>query len=234
MSASASATSSLAASRGFDRGAAVTRSLLGYGVIAGPFYLGVALIQVLVRDGFDPMRHPLSLLANGPGGWVQIANFVITGLMVVAAAVGFARVLAPDSRWSGRLLGVFGVSLVMAGIFVADPVSGFPPGTPEGPPTSISTSGLLHFVAGAIGFLFWAVSGVLTGRALARRRHRAMARYSEISGIVVAVAFFGGVPLSGGSAGVLAIWFSVLAGWAWLTVVSIHLYRTSPDPDCQG
>ena len=48
----------------FDRGAAVTRSLLGYGVLAGPFYLAVGLMQAFVRDGFDFARHPLSLLAN--------------------------------------------------------------------------------------------------------------------------------------------------------------------------
>jgi len=73
---------------GFDRGAAITRALLGYGVLVGPFYLAVGLVQALVRDGFDLARHPLSLLANGPGGWIQTANFVVSGLMVVAAALG--------------------------------------------------------------------------------------------------------------------------------------------------
>ena len=57
------------------RGAAVTRSLLRCGVLAGTFYLAVGLIQALLRDGFDLARHPLSLLANGRGGWVQTANF---------------------------------------------------------------------------------------------------------------------------------------------------------------
>ena len=56
-------------------------------MLGGPFYLAVGLIQALLRDGFDLARHPLSVLANGPGGWVQTANFVLTGLMVLAAAV---------------------------------------------------------------------------------------------------------------------------------------------------
>jgi hypothetical protein len=34
--------------------------LLRWGVVAGPFYLAVGLIQALVRDGFDLARHPLS------------------------------------------------------------------------------------------------------------------------------------------------------------------------------
>jgi hypothetical protein len=63
-------------------GGASTRTLLRLGVVAGPFYLAVGLAQAFVREGFDFARHPLSVLANGPGGWVQTANFVLTGLMV--------------------------------------------------------------------------------------------------------------------------------------------------------
>jgi len=50
---SAGATPARASAAGFDRGAAITRSLLGYGVVVGPFYLVVGVIQGLVRDGFD-------------------------------------------------------------------------------------------------------------------------------------------------------------------------------------
>src|SRR5262245_48845182 len=67
---------------------AAARPLLRWGVVAGPFYLAIGLAQALLRDGFVFARHPLSVLANGPGGWIQTANFVVTGLMVVAAAIG--------------------------------------------------------------------------------------------------------------------------------------------------
>lgn len=209
--------------------AAVTRSLLGYGVLAGPLYLGVGLAQALLREGFDFGRHPLSLLANGSWGWVQIGNFLVSGLMVVAAAVGFTRVLG--ARGASRFLGAFGVSLMAAGVFVADPVSGFPPGTPEGPPTTMTTSGLLHFLFGALGFLAWTLAAMLTGRTLSRRGERWMGRYSVLSGLVVGTAFVGGVPLSGGSLGIMLIWLSVVVGWAWLAVTSLHLSRASPAPD---
>src|SRR5579862_4348539 len=113
----------------------VTRSLLRCGVLAGPFYLAVALIQVRLRDGFDLARHSLSVLANGPGGWVQTANFVLTGLMVLAAAVGFGRLLGPKSRELTWFLGGYGVAMIVAAVFPTDPVDGFPPGTPLGNPT---------------------------------------------------------------------------------------------------
>ena len=37
-----------------DPATAVTRSLLGYGVIAGPLYVAVSLTQALTRAGFRP------------------------------------------------------------------------------------------------------------------------------------------------------------------------------------
>ena len=105
----------------------VTRSLLGWVV--------VSLAQALTRDGFDLTRHQWSLLENGDLGWVQVANFVLTGLMVVAYAVGLGRALAggPDGRWAPVLTGAFGVCLVAAGVLRADPALGFPVGTPDGP-----------------------------------------------------------------------------------------------------
>src|SRR3954453_15985368 len=71
----------------------VTRLLLGCGVVAGPFYVVVALAQALTREGFELTKHSWSLLANGDLGWIQITNFIATGLMVVAAAVGLHMTL---------------------------------------------------------------------------------------------------------------------------------------------
>jgi hypothetical protein len=46
-------------------------------------------------DGFDLSRHPISLLSLGSLGWIQIANFVVTGGLYVACAVGMWRALRP-------------------------------------------------------------------------------------------------------------------------------------------
>ena len=66
-------TSSTAPTRDGDCAPAdrVTKSLLGYGVIAGPIYVVVALAQAVTREGFDLARHQWSLLANGSNGWIQ-------------------------------------------------------------------------------------------------------------------------------------------------------------------
>lgn len=202
-----------------------SRSLLRYGVLAGPFYLTIGLIQSFVRDDFDLARHPLSLLANGPGGWVQTANFVLTGLMVLAGAVGLRRALGRKSRSMSWFLGGFGASMIVAGVFPADPVDGFPVGTREGYPTSISTTGIIHFVAGTLGFVCLAVSCFFAARAMSRRDSSLAARFSLLSGMAILLGFFGGPLLPTAT---LGIWFAVVVGWAWLAAVSLHLYRAAP------
>lgn len=72
-----------------------TARLLTAGIVAGPLFLALWVLQAFIRDGFDPGRHPISLLSLGHLGWIQIANFVVTGALFVACAVGLRRVLHP-------------------------------------------------------------------------------------------------------------------------------------------
>lgn len=61
----------------------------------------VALLQAFAREGFDMVRHPASSLSPGDLRWIQIANFVLTGLFFIALAIGLRRVLTSGigSRW---------------------------------------------------------------------------------------------------------------------------------------
>jgi Protein of unknown function (DUF998) len=106
-----------------------TSVLLACGLLAGPVFVGVAVGQVLLRDGFDLTRHPLSLLSLGELGWIQVTNFVVTGLLSIAFAVGIRRVLHPGrgGTWGPLLVGAFGVGLVLGGIFITDPSLGSHP-----------------------------------------------------------------------------------------------------------
>jgi hypothetical protein len=214
----------------FDRAAAVTRSLLGYGVIAGPIYVLVGLVQALVRDGFDLSKHSLSLLANGSGGWVHILNLILAGLFVLAAAVGFVRAMRP-ARGPGIALGIYGACLILSGVFVADRMDGFPPGTPAGVPDEASVSGVLHLALGGIGFIALAVFFVLVASWFAGRGDSSMATRSRIAATVIAIAFLAGAATAMSVVGVALIWVAVLAGFGWLLVTSVATYRTVPHPD---
>lgn len=112
---------------GFDKQAAITRSLLGWGVVAGPFYIVVGLILALTRPGFDVSRHALSLLTLGEYGWMQRANLILSGLMVIAAAFGILRAIRNGRGLAtGVLVAIYGAGMVLGGVFVPDPVAGFP------------------------------------------------------------------------------------------------------------
>ncbi|MEJ3651869.1 DUF998 domain-containing protein [Actinomycetes bacterium KLBMP 9759] len=209
----------------FDKAAAITRSLLGWGVVAGPFYLVVGLTLALTRSGFDVARHPLSLLMLGEGGWMQTANLILTGIMVLAAALGFRR--AADRGGAGLWLGVAGIGLVGSGLFPPDPMGGFPAGVAE----VGTTSGIMHLVFGLVQFVGVAVAAILAGGWFARRGASRTALYSRLSGAVVLLGFFGGAALSTASAGVAALWLAVVVEWVWLAVASVQAYRTVPHPD---
>src|SRR3982751_920949 len=91
-----------------------TRALLWCGVLAGPLYVVIGLLEILFRPGFDLRRHALSLMSNGALGWIQIASFVLTGLLVIALAIGVRRALHPGraATWGPWLLAVYGLGLV--------------------------------------------------------------------------------------------------------------------------
>jgi hypothetical protein len=217
-----------AGSTRLDRGAAITRFLLAWGLVVGPLYLGLGLAQALIRDGFDLARHPLSALANGIGGWVQTLNLALSGIMVIAAAVGFRRVLGARSRGVVWCMMGFGLGMIVAAAFPMDPSDGFPVGTPEGMPTSVSASGIVHFAAGGLGFLSLAISCFFMAAAMRRRLQPALARFSLVAGIVIPFALMGGMMFQG--PGIIGIWLSVVTEFLWIGVMARHLYRVSPDP----
>ncbi|MFP3915010.1 MAG: DUF998 domain-containing protein [Actinomycetota bacterium] len=214
---------------GFDRSAAVTRSLLGWGVVAGVFYLGVGITQGMVREGFSFTRHPLSLLMLGEGGWVQSANLIVAGLMVIAAAVGFHRALSLQggTRATGILVGVYGASLIGSGIFPPDPVDGFPH---PGSTAEATVGGVAHLAMGGVGFLALSAAALVMA-AWFSRRGDASAALSRAAGGVVLFGFLAGAALSAGAVGILLLWVAVVTGWVWLAATSVGLYRTVPHPD---
>ena len=159
--------------------------MLASGVVAGPLFLAVLMIQAFTRDGFDLSRHPLSLLSLGNLGWIQIANFIVTGALFVACAIGMRRALRPgrSGTWAPRLVGAFGVGLIVAGVFATDAGAGFPPGAPAGAPEQISWHGILHEVGFGLAFL-----GMIVGCLVFARRFADLKRRGWVGACVGAAA----------------------------------------------
>lgn len=204
-------------------------SMLLCGILAGPIYVVTGLAQAFTRKGFDMKRHALSQLSNGRFGWVQIANFIITGLLVVAGAIGLRKTIKGSraGTWGPLLLGAYGVGVIGAGIFVADPGNGFPPGTAA--PATITTSGLLHFVFGGLGFYALIASGFVFARRFSQRKQMGWVAYCIVTAVGFLISF--GMIASGSKspAVVLAFYFAVLWIWIWHTMLYVEINRATPS-----
>lgn len=77
----------------------LTSTLFMFGIVAGPLFMGAGFLQALARLGSDLTRHPISLLFNGDLGWLQVANFLSSGFLIVAGAIGMRQ---PLKSGSGR------------------------------------------------------------------------------------------------------------------------------------
>ena len=191
------------------------RRLLGYGAAAGPVYLVVGLAQVALREGFDVRRHALSQLSNGDYGWVQIASFLTSGALVLVGAWGIRRLLAGGraGTWGPILLAGYGIGLIGAGIFIADPARGFPPGTPLSN-TPITTRGLMHFVFGGIGFYSLIAACFVFARRFASLGRLAWALYSAFTGAGFFCAF--AAIASGSTSVAIMLTFYAAVAWVWV------------------
>lgn len=177
--------------------AASTRRLLACGAVAGPLFVLAVLAQAATRPGFSLTRDAASLLDDGPWGWVQSANFIITGLLFIAAAAGLRRALpgGRGSRWAPRLLTITGIGLIGGGIFHPDPSGGYPPGTPAGASAVSSWHGVLHQVCGSAAFLALIVFCFVLARRYQALGQRPMAACSLLAGVLCAAAVAtGGMP----------------------------------------
>ena len=205
----------------------VTKSLLGYGVLAGVTFEASILIQGLTRHGFRLAHDDASLLSNGPLGWIQIATFLVAGAMTIAAAAGLRRALAgrAGGTWGPRLIAVYGAALMAAGALRADPADGFGPGAPAGKAAHVSWHAAGHLISASIGFTALIVACFVVARYFARARQRGLAGYSRVTGLAFLAAFAGVTTGSSAGAVVLPFYAGVLLAWIWIAVTSVYLYR---------
>ncbi len=193
--------------------------LLMAGAVAGPLFVAVVLAQAYTRNGFDPARHPLSSLALGDLGWLQIANFVICGALAVAGAFGLRRALAPGraSIWGPRLLGLGGVAWIVSGIFLTDPINGYPVGTPD----AVTWHGIIHSMAPAVAGIAGLAAFVVFARRFSADRERGWLAWSIVAPVAVlatdAVAF--------AAADFRPMVIGQLIGALWATSVYLKLLR---------
>jgi hypothetical membrane protein len=126
---------------------------LAWGGIVGPtLFVTVFLIEGWLRPGYDPLKVYVSELSLGPRGWIQIANFVVFGLLLLAFTrrVAFKFGDGKASRGGILLLTILAICFLLSGPFVMDPT--------HTPPNQITIHGTLHGILGGIVFSLMPVS----------------------------------------------------------------------------
>jgi len=95
------------------------RGLLWSGIAGAVSFVVVFLVDGAVKPDYDAVGDLVSEAAIGRGGWVQIANFILTGFLLAFSAVALRQTVAGSTALT---VGIVGVSLICAGVFVSDPV----------------------------------------------------------------------------------------------------------------
>lgn len=205
-----------------------TEQLLTTGIIAGPLFVLSSALHGFLREGFDMVRHPASLLSLGEWGWVQIATFVVTGLLYIACGVGLRRVLMSGigSRFVPPLFMILGLAFIAGGVFTADPSLGFPPGTPAGVPSEMSWHSMLHGFAPIVGSLALVIALIILARRFGSQGERGW-MYMNIG---VAIATFILSSMSSftgnwetGEFNFLPLWVGVTLGYGYTSFVLAKL-----------
>jgi len=198
-----------------------------WGALAGPIFLVAALIIGRFRDRYDELRLPISLLAVGHDGWMQIVNFVVCGLSLVVLALGMRRILTGrGSRSIPILIAIVGLGLVGAGLFPTDPGRGFPPRDQAEPGPTLH--GHLHDVFSVAVFVGLPATMFVLARYFRDRGAVRWARGSTLCGAALAVGFalilvgFNTEVWIADIAGLIQrLWVAI--GFGFLSVVAIHL-----------
>lgn len=196
--------------------------LLG-GAVAGPLFSIVVVAQALTRDGFDLGPQPLSLLSLGDLGWVQVTNFVVTGLLMTGFAVGVRRVLTTGVGrvWAPLLIGVHGLGLLLGGLFLPDPGLGYPPGAPDGVPDDLTWHGTAHAFTPVLAFVALVACCSVLARRFARDRQPGRAGYSIAT--AAAATLLCAWPGQEDAGTRLAA--AAFVGFAWTTFIALDLRR---------
>ena len=208
------------------------KKLLYAGVIGPLLFIVVFLLEGLTRPGYSAWRHYVSQLATGEGGWMQVVNFLVCGTLVIAFAIALRHALKGSRGSIGGpvLLGLFGTSLLVAGVFVTDPALGYPVGAPQ----LHSLHGMIHGLAGLAAFtLLPAAAFVMAWHFAAEPGSRRWTLYSVGVGLLLVSFFIASTTVS--TLDERGVWpnaptgflqrIAIIGGWTWIAMVALHLVR---------
>ena len=93
------------------------RLLLAGGVVGPILFILVLLLEGAIRPGYNAWHMVGSLLELSAWGWMQRANFIVCGVLLLCFALGLRGIFRSGigSLWGPLLLAIFGLGLIVAG-----------------------------------------------------------------------------------------------------------------------
>ncbi len=215
---------------------AVNRLLLWAGAVGPVLFIVVFLVEGATRPGYSAWRNYVSSLSLSSQGWEQIANFIVCGLLIFGFSFALRRGLGPGKGATAAsvLLGLFGLGLVVAGIFVTDPNLGYPPGAHMGGLQTLH--GTIHGLAGLFDFATLGLAALILARRFAGDpAWKGWALYSTLTGAAVLIGFFVFTVASvldetgtwpNAPTGLIQR-VDIILGWGWIALLALRLLRSN-------
>ncbi|MDH6671056.1 hypothetical protein M2277_001706 [Paenibacillus sp. LBL] len=190
-------------------------------IIAGGLFVLLLSSLHLLEPEFDPTWRFISEYALGDFGWMMHLAFGLLALAQISVAITIFPHIRTVTGYIGLvILGISAIGVIIAGIFVTDPITVSP--------DDATFSGSMHSIGAMLDYT--PVAALLISLSLSRldvwRPMKRVLLTSAIIAIVAMLLFVLQIPQDGQfGPGVLAGMFGrflILADIAWLTIVGIH------------
>ncbi len=190
-------------------------------VAAALLFFVVPTIEIFRRPGFDLEKHAISMLSLGDGGWIMKTVFVISGILTLAAAIGFYGKLAGGlGAATALLIAAYGAGLIVAGIYDAPAGMGFPAGTPIDQPPVMTREANLHGFGFMIAFGGLIAACFVSVALFLFAGSPVGAAISFAAG--VAMPLLVGLGMTAKIAPGVAFYWAAMIGWAWLAFTALN------------
>jgi hypothetical protein len=211
------------------------------GAAAGPLFVITFYVIGARRPGYIWQRHTVSTLAATDRGWQQRANFLLAGSLYLLAASGMPRAAQQkaEPRAVPVLIGGAGLGLIGSGIFVTDPVAGYPPRSDVGDRSAAegvaaTREGGLHTLCAIPIFFGIPLAALISAIAAIRQRDSRWATYSFGSSMAMAGSFaamgmaLGEDPRLAGKGGLFQR-VAIASGLGWASALSFRTLAALTD-----
>jgi hypothetical protein len=162
------------------------RKLSAWAGIIGPaLFVLVFTFEGFLRPGYSMFKDFISALSLGSRGWIQIANFIIFGILLLLFTPGMATEFKSGkaSRWGVILLFSLGICFLLSGPFIEDVT-----GTPF---SGSSFHGILHGIFGGFVFVVMPISCfVFLRRFREDPKWKSLKVWTLVLGIIVSFGVF--------------------------------------------